>query len=67
MACRRIADHTKMKRLQNAEGRPDFNVTFYALNKRGEYGSASIWKGGTFSVNDGRTNTKSDSAYLFSK
>ncbi|MHB1049761.1 MAG: N(4)-(beta-N-acetylglucosaminyl)-L-asparaginase [Bacteroidota bacterium] len=67
LACRRIADHTKMKRLLNADGRPDFNVTFYAINKRGEYGSASIWKGATFSYNDGRMNSKSESAYLFSK
>jgi N4-(beta-N-acetylglucosaminyl)-L-asparaginase len=67
LACKRIADNTKMKRLQNDDGKPNFNVTFYALNKRGEYGSASIWSGGSFCVNDGAINKKSDSAYLWKR
>ena len=29
-ACQRIADHTKLARLLDANGRPDFNVQFYA-------------------------------------
>lgn len=64
MACQRIIDHTKMKRLQNAEGKPNFNVSFYAINKRGEHGSASLWQGGTYCLHDGTTNKKYDSAYL---
>lgn len=67
MACRRIVDHTKMKRLLNDDGKPNFNVTFYAINKQGSYGSASIWKGGTYAVNDGVSNKKSESAYLYTK
>ena len=42
-ACRplkRIAAQTKMKRLLDEAGRPKFDVTFYALNKRGEFGGA---------------------------
>lgn len=67
LACRRIAEHTKMKRLLNDDGKPNFNVTFYAINKRGEYGSASIWEGAMYSVHDGSTNKKTESAYLYAK
>ncbi len=67
MACKRIVDHTKMKRLLNDDGKPNFNVTFYAINKRGEYGSAALWSGAKFTVNDGSTNTKLDCAFLFKR
>ena len=49
-ACRRIAENNVERRLQRADGRPDFNVSFYALNKAGEYGSASIYGPGRFAV-----------------
>jgi hypothetical protein len=67
MACKRIVDHTKMKRLLNDDGKPNFNVTFYAINKRGEYGSAALWSGAKFVAHDGMTNTKLESAYLFKR
>jgi N4-(beta-N-acetylglucosaminyl)-L-asparaginase len=31
-----------------------FSINFYALNKRGDHGGASLWKGGTYAVHDGR-------------
>jgi N4-(beta-N-acetylglucosaminyl)-L-asparaginase len=37
-ACRRIVDHNVMGRLQKDDGRPNFNVKFYAVNKKGEVG-----------------------------
>ncbi len=52
-ACRRIAEQTKMKRLLDERGRLKFNVNFYALNKRGEHGAASIWPGKQYAVNTG--------------
>jgi N4-(beta-N-acetylglucosaminyl)-L-asparaginase len=68
LACERIARQTKMKRLLDADGRPNFDVRFYALNKRGEYGSAGIWSGDTFTVNTGeKESRKLDSAYLFKR
>lgn len=67
MACKRIVDHNKMKRLQDNSGKPNFNVTFYAINKRGEFGSAAIWSGAKFVVHDGTTNQKLDSAYLYKR
>jgi N4-(beta-N-acetylglucosaminyl)-L-asparaginase len=41
-ACQRIADHTRLARLKDVNGRPNFNVTFYALNKAGEVGGAEL-------------------------
>ncbi len=52
-ACRRIAEQTKMKRLLREDGRVKFNVNFYALNKSGEHGAASIMPGKQYAVNTG--------------
>lgn len=47
---KRIASRTKQKRLLNAKGEPNFQVTMYAMRKDGAYGSASMRPGGTFAV-----------------
>ncbi|MBL8745967.1 MAG: N(4)-(beta-N-acetylglucosaminyl)-L-asparaginase [Phycisphaerae bacterium] len=62
-----IVDRTRVKRLRNAAGRPDFNVTAYALRKDGAHGSASIWSGGQYSVSDAAGDRHEASAYLFEK
>jgi N4-(beta-N-acetylglucosaminyl)-L-asparaginase len=68
MACERIVKQTKMKRLLDLEGRPVFDVRFYAINKRGEFGSAGIWSGGRFALNTGEKESRLlDSAFLFKK
>jgi len=64
-ALERIVSFTVEKRLLNEAGQPDFNVNFYAVNKRGDYGAAAIWSGSRFSVCDSRGNRHEDSAYLF--
>ncbi len=65
MACKRIQQQTKMKRLLDDKGRPQFNVNFYAINKKGEYGGASIWSGSTFAVNTGEAESRiEECAYL---
>lgn len=52
-ACQRIADRTRLAHLRDRNGRPDFNVQFYALNKSGQVGGAEIWGGdGRFAVAD---------------
>ncbi|MFK7843822.1 MAG: N(4)-(beta-N-acetylglucosaminyl)-L-asparaginase [Rhodothermales bacterium] len=52
-ACERIAEHTKLRRLQDENGNPNFNVKFYALNKDGEIGGAEIRNtGGKMAVGD---------------
>ena len=66
-ACKRIVDHNKMRRLKRDDGRPNFNVKFYALNKRGEFGSAAVFAGGEIAVHDGKQARKFPSAYLYEK
>lgn len=61
----RIADKTREKRLLDARGRPNFDVTFYALRKDGAYGSACLREGGTFTVHDGTGARRLPSAFLF--
>jgi N4-(beta-N-acetylglucosaminyl)-L-asparaginase len=67
-ACERIVHQTKMRRLLEDDGKPKFDVRFYAINKKGEYGSASIFSGGTFTINTGEKESRLlDSAYLYKK
>jgi N4-(beta-N-acetylglucosaminyl)-L-asparaginase len=47
---RRIVERTRRPYLLAADGRPDFNVTLYALRKDGAFGSACLRPGGTFAV-----------------
>jgi N4-(beta-N-acetylglucosaminyl)-L-asparaginase len=62
----RIAVKTKLEpRLLTEDGRPSFGLNFYALNKKGEYGSACLWSGSTYAVHDGAENKLRDCAYLY--
>lgn len=45
-ALRRIRSNTVEKRLLNAKGEPRFNISFYALNRRGEFAGASMYATG---------------------
>lgn len=66
-ALRRIVRVTVERRLLDDDGRPNFNVNYYAVNKRGEWGGAAIWSGARFAVSvDGNTRHE-DSAYLFQR
>ncbi len=67
MACKRIAEHTKEKRLLDVSGRPNFDVKFYAINRKGEHGSASIWSTGKYAVNDGTGSRLLNCAYLYER
>jgi N4-(beta-N-acetylglucosaminyl)-L-asparaginase len=67
MACKRIVEHNRMRRLKNDDGRPNFDVKFYALNKRGEFGSASILAGAKMAVHDGKDARLVESAYLYKR
>ncbi len=42
-ALKRILETTIEKRLLNRLGRPNFNVIFYMVNKRGDYAAASLY------------------------
>jgi N4-(beta-N-acetylglucosaminyl)-L-asparaginase len=62
--CRRIAEHTHEKRLLK-DGKPDFNVSFYAINKAGQYGGAALHKGVNFAIHDGTVARHEQCAFLF--
>ncbi|MDP3717315.1 MAG: N(4)-(beta-N-acetylglucosaminyl)-L-asparaginase [Acidobacteriota bacterium] len=45
-ALRRIRANTVEARLLNAKGNPNFNIRFFALNKRGEYAGVAMYHAG---------------------
>ncbi len=51
-------------RLLREDGRPNFGLTFYAVNKKGEYGSASLFKA-RYAVHDGSAAAFKDCAVLY--
>jgi N4-(beta-N-acetylglucosaminyl)-L-asparaginase len=64
----RIAYTTKKQPyLLDKKGRPKFYLSFYAINKDGEYGAATMWSGGKFAVNNGVENKLLDCAYLYKR
>lgn len=67
-ALKRIVATTALQpHLLNADGRPAFGLSFYALDKKGAFGSASIWSGQSFAVHDGAGNRLVDCPYLFKR
>ena len=53
------------RRLLDANGRPYFDLNFYAVNKRGEYASSSAYEGSRFAVCDARGARVEDCIYLY--
>jgi N4-(beta-N-acetylglucosaminyl)-L-asparaginase len=51
----------------NLEELSSIQINFYALNKRGEYGAACLWKGSKFAVHDGTRARFVDSVHLYEK
>ncbi len=66
-ALRRIVDWSVEDRLLGRGGRPNFNVTYYAVNRRGEHGAAALWAPGRYVVDDGEGARPVDGAYLFER
>jgi len=66
-ACRRIVETTTEKRLLHTDGRPNFDVKFYALAKDGRFGGGSIWSGAKFSVFADGKNRHEECAFLFER
>lgn len=69
-ACRivleRIADHTE-PRLRDENGRPKFDLKFYAISKSGEYAGVSMWSGGKYTVHDGVSVQQPRLQYLYKR
>jgi N4-(beta-N-acetylglucosaminyl)-L-asparaginase len=67
-ALKYVAEKTKRTpRLLNEDGLPNFGLSFYALNKKGDFAAATMYSGGTFAVHDGRQNRQREAAYLFER
>ncbi|MEM7234866.1 MAG: N(4)-(beta-N-acetylglucosaminyl)-L-asparaginase [Planctomycetota bacterium] len=64
---KRIAKQTVDPRLLDDEGRPKFNVVFYALRKDGAFASGSLWSGKSCAVTDGNGTRLEKSLYLFQR
>lgn len=67
LALRRVVDTTTEARLKHPDGRPNFDIKFYALAKDGRFGAASLWSGAKFAVSaDGRSRLE-ECAYFFER
>jgi N4-(beta-N-acetylglucosaminyl)-L-asparaginase len=62
----RVVKTTREKRLLGPDGRPNFNLNFYAVNKRGEFAGAALYPA-RFCVNQGGESRLVDSAYLYKR
>ncbi|HUI09618.1 MAG TPA: N(4)-(beta-N-acetylglucosaminyl)-L-asparaginase [Bacteroidota bacterium] len=67
LACKRVVENNKQRRLQDDQGRPTFNVSFYALSRKGERACASVWEPKEYAVHDGREARLIPGAYLYRK
>jgi N4-(beta-N-acetylglucosaminyl)-L-asparaginase len=57
----------RQPRLLDDKGRPRFDLSFYAVNKKGDYGGARIWSGGRFVIHDGTEKREKEPAFLFKR
>ncbi len=62
-----VTKAARTPRLVRADGKPDFDVRLYALNKAGEHAGAAIQAGATYAVHDGSEAKLLDCAFLFDK
>ena len=53
------------KRLLDSNGRPYFDLNYYAVNKKGEYAGASAYEGSSFAVCDANGARIEKCVYLF--
>jgi len=67
-ALERLVQATRVPYLLDDKGRPSFDVKFYAVNKKGETGSAAIWSGAKHAVcRSGSKPVHMDCAYLYER
>ena len=62
---KRVVAMTMPRRL-HPNGRPTFQLSFYALNKRGEVGAASLYPG-IFAASDASGTSQRDTAFLYDR
>ena len=64
----KIVDKSKLlSYLFEDDGHPRFSLNFFAINKKGEYGAASLLSEKRFAVHDGKKSMLKESPYLFKR
>jgi N4-(beta-N-acetylglucosaminyl)-L-asparaginase len=63
--CRRVASHTKRPELLDEQGRPNFGLKFYLLDKTGQHAGVSLWGPAKFAVTDKQGTRLEPCAYLY--
>ena len=48
--CKRVAKNTIEKRLLNSRGLPNFDMSYYALDKQGRYAGVSFYDNGSYAI-----------------
>ncbi len=66
-ALRRIVETTTEKRLLRDDGRPKFDVKFYAVSKDGRHGGAAIWSKAQYAVYADGRNRLEPAEYLYER
>lgn len=66
-AVERAVRFTVEPRLLNPEGRPNFDLKFYAVSRDGRFAGASIWSGAKFAVFADGKNRLEDCAFLYER
>ena len=60
----RVVKHTE-QRLLDEQGRPNFGLKFYLLNKKGDYAGVSMWGPAEFAATDGKGTRLEKCDYLY--
>jgi len=66
-AVKRAIQFTIEARLIDSDGKPNFDLKFYALSNDGEFAGASIWSGAKFAVYADGKNRLEDCAFAFKR
>jgi N4-(beta-N-acetylglucosaminyl)-L-asparaginase len=65
--CRRIAQHTRRPDLLDDQGRPNFDLKFYLLDKSGRHAGVSLYGPAKFAVTDAQGTRLEDCDFLYEK
>ncbi|MCB2213232.1 N(4)-(beta-N-acetylglucosaminyl)-L-asparaginase [bacterium] len=64
---KRVAETTKRADLLDEQGRPNFGLSFYLIDKQGRYGAATMWGPSEYAVADAEGARKEEAAFLFER
>jgi len=65
--CRRIVQHTQRPDLLDDQGRPNFDIKFYLLDKSGRYAGVSLYGPAQFAITDAEGTRLEDCTILLEK